>query len=66
MQGSCITPSGGLVELGEQRLACLLAWVVGKLDSDWLGSSQGLLAVQALDGLLGLVSLVKTYEAHSS
>lgn len=61
-----VTAGGSLVQLSEQRLARFLAWVVGKLDSDWLGSTQRLLSIQALNGLLSLVSLVEAYEAHSS
>lgn len=66
VQGSSVASSGSLVELREQRLACLLAGVVGKLDGDGLGGAQRLLPVQALDGLLGLVSFVKADETHSS
>ena len=43
VQGPCIAPGRGLVELGEQRLARLLTRVVGKLDRDGLGRTQRLL-----------------------
>ena len=36
VQGSGVAACGGLVELGEQRLARLLAGVVGELDGDGL------------------------------
>lgn len=66
MQGPRVAAGGRLVQLSQQGLARLLAGVVGKLDSDGLGGAQRLLPVQTFDGLLGLVSLVKPDEAHSS
>lgn len=61
-----VAPVGGLVELGQQRLAGLLAGVVGKLHSNWFRSTAGLLAVQPFDGFFCLDSLIKPDESHPS
>lgn len=66
VQGARVAAGSGLVQLGQQGLASLLAGVVGELDSDGFSGTQGLLPIQAFDGLLCLVSLVKPDEAHSS
>lgn len=66
VQRASVAACSGLVQLGEQGLARLLAGVVGELHRDGFGCAQGLLAVQALDGLFCLVPLVKPDEAHSS
>ena len=65
-EGSWVPSIGRLIQLGQQGLARLLARVVGKLDRDWLGGARRLLAVQALDGLLGLNPPIETDEADSS
>ena len=65
VQGPRVTPVGGLVQLGQQGLAGLLAGVVGELDGDGLGGAGRLLTVQALDGLLSLYPLIKADEAHA-
>lgn len=66
VQGPRIAAVGGLVELGEQGLACLLARVVGKFHRDGLSCSGRLLSIQALDGLLCLYSLIKANEAYAT
>lgn len=65
-EGSWVPSIGRLVQLGQQGLAGLLARVVGKFDRDGLGGTRGLLAVQTLDGLLGLHPPVEADEADSS
>lgn len=64
-EGSWVPSIGRLVQLGQQGLAGLLAWVVGKLDRYGLGGARRLLTVQALDGLLRLDPPVKTNESNS-
>lgn len=61
-----VAPVGGLVELGQQGLAGLLAGVVGKLHSNRFRSTAGLLAIQPFDGFFRLDSLVKPDESHPS
>lgn len=65
-EGSWVPSIGWLVQLGQQGLAGLLARVVGKFDRDGLGGTRRLLAVQTLDGLLGLHPPVKADEADPS
>lgn len=61
-----VAPVGGLVELGQQGLAGLLAGVVGKLHSNRFCSTAGLLAVQPFDGFFCLDPLIKADESHPS
>lgn len=66
VQGPRIAAVGGLVELREQGLACLLARVVGEFHRDGLSCTGGLLSIQALDGLLSFYSLIKANEAYTT
>lgn len=61
-----VAPVGGLVELGEQGLAGLLAGVVGKLHSNWFRSTTGLLAIQPFDCFFCLNPLIKPDKSHPS
>lgn len=61
-----VSPVGGLVQLGEQGLAGLLAGVVGKLHSNRFCSTAGLLAIQSFDGFFCLNPLIKADESHPS
>lgn len=61
-----VAPVGGLVELGEQGLAGLLAGVVGKLHSNRFCSTAGLLAIQPFDGFFCLDPFIKADESHPS
>lgn len=65
-EGSWVPSIGRLIQLGQQGLARLLARVVSELDRDGFGGARRFLAVQALDGLLGLDSPVKADEADAS
>ena len=65
-EGSWVPSIGWLIQLGQQCLAGLLAWVVCKLDCNGFGGTRWLLTVQTLDGLLGLNSPVKTNKANPS
>lgn len=65
-EGSWVPSIGRLVQLRQQGLAGLLARVVGKFDGDGLGGAGWLLAVEALDGLLGLHPPIEADEAHPS
>lgn len=65
-EGSWVPSIGWLIQLGEQRLAGLLARVVCKLHCNGFGGTRRLLAVQTFDGLLGLYSPIKTNEANPS
>lgn len=65
-EGSWVPSIGRLVQLGQQGLAGLLARVVGEFDCDGLGGTGWLLAVQTLDGLLGLHPPVEADEADPS
>lgn len=66
MKWARVAPVGGLVELGEQGLAGLLAGVVGKLHSNRFRSTTRLLAIQPFDGFFGLNPLIKADESYSS
>lgn len=61
-----VAPVRGLVELGEQGLAGLLAGVVGKLHSNRFRSTAGLLAIQTFDCFFCLNPLIKSDESHPS
>lgn len=61
-----VAPVGGLVELGEQGLAGLLAGVVGKLHSNRFRSTAGLLAIQPFDGFFCLDPFIKADESYPS
>lgn len=61
-----VAPVGGLVELGQQGLAGLLAGVVGKLHSNRFCSTAGLLAIQPFDGFFCLDPFIKADESHPS
>ena len=61
-----VAPVRGLVELGEQGLAGLLAGVVGKLHSYRVRSTAGLLAIQTFDCFFCLNPLIKSDESHPS
>lgn len=65
-EGSWVPSIRWLIQLGQQGLAGLLAWVIRKLDSYGFSGTRRLLTVQALDGLLSLNSPVKTNEANTS
>lgn len=65
-EGSWVPSIGRLVQLGQQRLAGLLARVVGELDRYGFGGTRRFLAVQTLDGLLGFHPPVEANEADSS
>lgn len=65
-EGSWVPSIGRLVQLGQQGLAGLLAWVVGEFHCDGLSGAGWLLAVQTLDSLLGLNPPVEADEADPS
>lgn len=65
-EGSWVPSIGRLIQLGQQSLAGLLARVVRKLDCNGFSGTRWLLAVQTLDGFLGLNSPIKTNEANPS
>lgn len=65
-EGSWVPSIGRLIQLGQQSLAGLLARVVCKLDCNGFSGTRWLLAVQTLDGFLGLNSPIKTNEANPS
>lgn len=66
MERARVAPVRGLVELGEQGLAGLLAGVVGELHSNRFCSTAGLLAIQPFDGFFCLDPLIKADESHPS
>lgn len=66
MERARVAPVRGLVQLGEQGLAGLLAGVVGKLHSNRFCSTAGLLAIQPFDGFFCLDPLIKADESHPS
>lgn len=65
-EGSWVPSIGWLIQLGQQCLAGLLAWVVRKLHCNGFGGTRRLLTVQTLDGLLSLNPPVKTNKANPS
>lgn len=66
MKWAGVAPIGGLVELGEQGLAGLLAGVIGKLHSNRFRSTTGLLAIQSFNGFFCFDPLIESDESHPS